>query len=101
MQEILKDSTSRTAMAVGDYAHPVTPEWCLLADLYDLTAMVHSDKAGRKKLKPYPRPGAKPHQNTTGATQDQIDEAMRRLGHHVPERLALGAAPTSQAIDAG
>lgn len=85
VRELLADHTSRVAMAVGGLDRPLSPEFLVLADVYDLLAYVNSDKAGRARLRRYPR-GVPERTNTTGATQDEVDAAMRALGHTITPR---------------
>lgn len=68
MREIMSDPTSRTAMAAAGFDHPVSSEWSLLADIYDLLMAVNTDPKKRGKAKPYPRPGRR--QSTTKPPRD-------------------------------
>lgn len=82
MREIMSDPTSRTAMAAAGFDHPVSSEWSLLADIYDLLQVAHS--RDRRKIKPYPRPGRR-HSTTKPARDPKVLAAfhahLRRNGY--------------------
>jgi len=51
--ELVKDTSTRLFARLAGWEYPATAEMRVLADTYDLLAMVNS---GNKKPKPYPRP---------------------------------------------
>jgi len=55
-QQLTLDPSSHVAAAVAGWAHPVSREWAVTADLFDLQHLV---AAGKSKPKPYPRPWGK------------------------------------------
>lgn len=58
------DPSSQVAAAFAGWAHPVTRDFLVAADAYDLAARV---AAGRRKPKPYPRPWGDKTKRTFGA----------------------------------
>lgn len=66
---------SRLYAALAGWTHPVTREWLLAADTYDLLARANS---GKKKPKPYPRPWPTEHRETFGG---------RNTEQHTPASL--------------
>lgn len=81
MQLLLRDPSSRLAAAVAGWEAPRSPEWMILADLFDLT---HRGLAGRKKITPYPRPWDKRRfGNARKRSQGEIRAALRARGHGV------------------
>jgi len=52
---LARDPSSQVAAAVAGWPHPVTREWAVIADLFDLQHKV----ASQNKSKPLPRPWGK------------------------------------------
>lgn len=79
--ELLNDVTSHVAAAAAGWPHPITREWAVLADVYDLLARVNSER--KRKPKPYPRPWDKNKKRFGRATrpQSEIRAALRARGH--------------------
>lgn len=78
-QELLSDVSSRAGAAVAGWAHPITREWALLADVYDLLAQVNS----KRKPKPYPRPWPDSNKSRPRptVTPEVAIAALRKAGH--------------------
>lgn len=55
LQMLAKDPTSRLMAAQSGWERPVSHEWLILADLYDLQRA----KASKRRSRPYPRPTTK------------------------------------------
>lgn len=55
MQQLAANPASRFVAAEQGWERPVSWEWLLLADLYDLQRA----KASRRRSRPYPRPTTK------------------------------------------
>jgi hypothetical protein len=77
---LLTDPSSQLAASVAGWPHPWPREAFVLADLYDL---LHKVNAGKRKPKPYPRPGDKRHKRFGRATrpQQEIRAALLARGH--------------------
>lgn len=82
VQQLASDPSSSLAAALAGWEHPMSREAIVLADLYDLT---HKVAAGKKKIKPYPRPWDKRRHRFGRATRPQADirAALRARGHHI------------------
>lgn len=77
-----RDPSSAICAALEGWAHPISREAMLLADLFDLQ---HMSKA-KKRPKPYPRPWAilgdtKRRGDAGGRTRAQVIEILRQFGH--------------------
>lgn len=77
---LIKDPSSWICAKLVDWKHPVSEEWMVLANIYDLTALVNS----RKKPKPYPRPW-KNHDSTKigkkGQSRKSVIERLRQMNN--------------------
>ena len=67
---LLSDPSSHVAAAVAGWDHPVSREWLVLADVYDLTARVAAGKKWKAK-DAYPRPVPK-RRFGKGMPRDQL-----------------------------
>lgn len=76
-QVLQSDPTSQVAAALNDWSAARSPEWLLLADLYDATAAAHF-----KKPKPYPRPYLNPGARRMGRTKRSRAEVLAILAAH-------------------
>lgn len=56
VSELVSDPTSHTCAAANGWLYPLSREGASLANLYDLTLMVNTEKSQRRKIKPHPRP---------------------------------------------
>ncbi len=78
--ELLKDPSSHLQAAVNKWSQPVSREWTVLVNLYDLIARVNS---GKQKPKPYPVPWPRDGANRIGrtlkATREQVIERLERM----------------------
>ena len=90
---LLSDPSSHVAAAVAGWDHPVSREWLVLADVYDLTARIAAGKKWTKK-NAYPRPIGKRTVRRTKAgaeiTQEDIITALRAAGHTAPLPVRSG-----------
>lgn len=73
---LLRDHSSWLHAAVAGWTNPVSPEFVVLTEVWNLLAAVNS---GKKKPKPYPTPWAEANTKRLGKTQVSRDEAIRRL----------------------
>jgi len=80
VQVLVQDPTSRIAAAVAGWEAPRSPEWMVLADMYDLR---HQLAAQKKSITPYPRPWDKKRSTWGKATRSQRDirAALAARGH--------------------
>ena len=80
---LCQDPTSWVAASVGQWDHPRSWEWFLLADMYDLTHQIAWRSAGSKggRPKPYPRPGATVRRTKASVSQEVVLAALREAGH--------------------
>lgn len=70
MQVLTTDPSSHLAAAIAGWVHPVSREWLVLADLYDLTRKAAATR--RTKDQRYPRPWEAPRRTRMGrATRPQ------------------------------
>lgn len=72
---LLADPSSWVCASVAGWDHPISREAIVLADMWDLTAKVHSQR--RSKQATYPRPWSgrgqgRRHGSTGGRTRDEI-----------------------------
>lgn len=82
--QLLSDPTSYLCAAASDWPYPVSHEFRVLADLYDLTLYKAAGKKGRSRVKPYPRPWRDPkapRRSSTQLPQSVIREALAARGH--------------------
>jgi len=80
---LLVDPTSQVAAARNDWTAPRSPEWFVLADLFDLT---HRSLA--KNPKPYPRPQPEHRPTRRGGTnlsRSQVLAVLNAHGHDFEE----------------
>lgn len=80
---LARDPSSRVAGAVMEWEAPRSPEWLLLADLYDAFGV-----ANFKSHKRYPRPFLDPGERRVGKTaltRAEVIAVMRDHGHHIGE----------------
>lgn len=56
VQGLLKDTRSWVFAAVNDWDYPVSREWLLAADQFDVFARANTPKKYQRSLKPHPRP---------------------------------------------
>lgn len=83
VQALATDPSSRVAAALAGWQYPWSHEAMLLADLYDLQ---HQKAAGKKRVKPRPRPwDKKPERRRMmpdpSLSQEEILAALRAAGH--------------------
>lgn len=83
VQALATDPSSHVAAALAGWRHPWSQEAIILADLYDLQ---HQKAAGKKRVKPRPRPwDKKPERRRMvpdpSLTQEEIVAALRAAGH--------------------
>lgn len=87
---LLQDPTSRVAVAVGGWEEPMSREAQILADIFDLTAGIHS---GKRRPKPYPRPWDTDGRRKFGKTNRPTAEVVAILaarGHGTQKRDTRG-----------
>lgn len=73
---LIQSSDSWLCAAVAEWKYPVSNEWTVLANTYDLLAQVNS----KKKPKPYQRPWKDPSSNKLGSNSKQSrSDVIRRL----------------------
>lgn len=80
--ELAAEPSSHTAAALGGWSHPWSWEATAVADLWELTAGLHTAKG--KESPDYPRPWPKPHTgrrrgNAAGRTPEQMRDLLDRL----------------------
>lgn len=63
--------------AVAEWSHPVTNEWTVLAQTYDLVAQVNSKQ--NSKPKPYPTPWRDKSKTKLGANNQPVDVVLAKL----------------------
>lgn len=83
-KQLLTDTSSNVFAAIAAWAHPWSREAFVLADLYDLILLAHTDRRHRVRVEPYPRPWATPTGTRLGrATQPQraVLAALAARGH--------------------
>jgi hypothetical protein len=75
---LMKDPSSWTQAARSGWKHPVSFEWMVLANTYDVHTLVNS----KRKPKPYPTPWADKNKSRIGATnQDRshVEKMLERM----------------------
>jgi len=80
---LLTDPTSQVFAARNDWSGPRSPEWFLLADLFDLTHRAHA-----KNPPPYPRPQPEHRPARRGGTtmsRAEVLAVLNRYGHDFKE----------------
>ena len=85
MQTLTRDPSSMLAASINDWEGPRSREWLILADLYDLLAVVHT-----KKPKPYPRPWPDPGSRRRGHTdlpRGKVIQLLNAHGHSIPTEV--------------
>jgi len=80
IEALAADPSSHLCASVNGWAHPLSREAALTADLFDLTALAHS---GKRKPKPHPiRPWTarkkERYGNAGGRTPDQVKAILKR-----------------------
>ncbi len=91
------DPSSMLAAALADLSHPVSREWLVMADLFDLIG----EAAPFKKAPKYPRPTPEPERQTStygdagGRSAAEVMEILRDAAHtafetETPEEAADG-----------
>jgi hypothetical protein len=56
IQGLLKDTRAWLFAAVNEWDYPVSREWLIAADQFDLFARANTPKKYQRHLKPHPRP---------------------------------------------
>lgn len=80
---MLRNPESWLQAVVNGWKYPFSRDALVLADLYDLTAMVNSSKG--KKPKPYPRPTPDKNTSRVGKTDKNAAEVTRLLARMNPK----------------
>lgn len=87
MTVLRRDPSSQFAASVEKWDRPVSPEWAMLADLFDLQ---HISKA-KKRPDPVPRPWDKGKRHSTtkrgdaaGRTRAEVVAILNDHGHNLP-----------------
>lgn len=76
-RELYRDPASHVSAAVAEWAHPMSREAFVLADVYDVMA-----KANFKNTRPYPRPTNQPKRSQRPRhSQATIRAALAARGH--------------------
>lgn len=81
VQVLAADPTSHLGAAIAGMPHPITREWAMLADLFDLTAQAVPRKRGAPRPKRYPRPWERRRFGRTHHDQQTVRSALRAMGH--------------------
>ena len=83
MAQLLVDPSSRLQAAISGWKQPVSQEWILSADLYDLLLTVNS----KRKPTPYPRPWPSAGKSRIGSSKDRTrDDIIRALNRMNPRK---------------
>lgn len=80
MSVLVSDPSSHTCAAVNGWKFPRSPEWLVLADLFDAFT-----KANYQNPKAYPRPFPDPNEERSGGTdlpRAKVISLLNRAGHH-------------------
>lgn len=77
---LMRDPESWLAAAMGGWKHPVSREWMVMAELFDLTFKVNS-----KKAKPLPRPWPSGDSKKIGETKLPRDKVIAILDKMNPK----------------
>lgn len=72
---LMRDPTSWLQSAYAGWKYPVSHEWMLLAELFDLEHQVNS----KKKVKPLPRPWPSQNAKRVGKSNLSRDDVLRNL----------------------
>lgn len=81
---LLRDPSTRIQAAMADWSHPFSHTDRILADLYDATVALQTDKKHKSRIKPYPRPWPDESRKRSAppkATQQQVRAALAARGH--------------------
>jgi len=79
---LLQEPSSWLQAAVRNWQYPVSYEWTVAANTYDLLAQVNS---GKKKPKPYPTPWAKKEQKIRPKQRQSRAMVIKRLKQMNPK----------------
>ena len=81
---LMKDPTSWLAAAKSNWNYPVSREWIVTQDLYNMTLAINS----KKKPKPYPTPWkenkGKRVGKTSGRSQQEILKRLEKMNPKEP-----------------
>lgn len=72
---LLRDSSSWLQAAKHGWKYPVSQEWMLLAELFDLTHQINS----KNRVKPLTRPWPSPNAKRVGKVQHSRADVLRNL----------------------
>lgn len=82
---LLKDPSSHVMAAVYAWDAPVSREWLILADVFDVLQIANWQRSGGKRSsppKPYKRPYADPNRKRRGRTNKSRAEVISILNAH-------------------
>lgn len=82
VQALLADTTSLLQASVRGWKYPVSREWMMLAELYDLDLRIHS-RGG--KAKPVPRPWPDPNKSRVGSATSSRKSILENLERMNPK----------------
>jgi hypothetical protein len=77
----MKDPTSWTQAAQNNWTHPVSFDWMIAANTYDLLTAVNS----KRKPKPYPTPWVKKDTNKIGSKNQTREHVLNMLKRTDPK----------------
>lgn len=81
---LMRDPSSRVQAAAAGWTHPFGHTERILADLYDATVALNTDKKHKSRIKPYPRPWPDGTRKTSAppkASQREVRAALAARGH--------------------
>lgn len=78
---LFRDPSSWLQAAHNGWSYPVSHEWMLMAELFDLTHQVNS----KKKIKPLQRPWPDPNTKRAGKTNHSRADVLRNLDRMNPK----------------
>lgn len=76
-----QDPSTQLAASLNDWQAPRSPEWLVLADLFDVFVQANS----KRRQNPYPRPFRDPsdkHRGSTTRPRAEVIDILNRHGHH-------------------
>lgn len=76
IQALLNDTTSLLQASFRGWKYPVSREWMMLSELYDLTVKINS-RGG--KSKPVPRPWPDPNKKRVGDAKHSREAILKNL----------------------